>query len=435
MITVESITPTPKKAIAYKAPEQYILYGGAMGGGKSHWLANYAIDLSMRYPGNRGYLCRHELVSFKKTTQQTLDECLDPRLLEQHNKSDHFYKFKNGSILWYGGLGDDIRAIEKLKSLEIGWFGIDQAEETTEAFFFMLISRLRLKLSGIEYKGLLTANPANNWVKARFIDKVLEDHVFIPALPKDNPYLPPDYVPNLKKTLPEDLVNTWVSGSWTDIADPFNVYPYDQIQAAMARRFDDIIGEEEYGVDVAEFGTDETVVAKRVGHTFTLPGIWRKLDPMETAGRIIRLIGYDDERKKVPIKIDAIGPGNGVYHRLREQGYNAIAIRGSEKPPGGNKERYRNAKTEYYWQLEGILHKISLPDDAKLRAQMTSCQYKVLSSDGLIRIESKEELKKRGLPSPDRLEAIIYANARAGGGRGMYVIESADLWGEDEDDD
>jgi len=135
MITVESIKPTDKQVIAYKAPETYILYGGAMGGGKSVWLVNYGIELSMRYPGNRGYLCRHELASFKKTTQMTLEEWLDSKLIEQHNKSDHFYKFKNGSMIMYGGLGDDIRAIEKLKSMEIGWFGIDQAEETTENFF------------------------------------------------------------------------------------------------------------------------------------------------------------------------------------------------------------------------------------------------------------------------------------------------------------
>ena len=53
----------------------YKLYGGAMGGGKSYALCAEGIALSYDYPANRGYLCRHELVSFKKTTLLTLAAC------------------------------------------------------------------------------------------------------------------------------------------------------------------------------------------------------------------------------------------------------------------------------------------------------------------------------------------------------------------------
>ena len=53
-----------------------------------------------------------------------------------------------------------------------------------------------------------------------------------------------------------------------------------------------------------------------------------------------------------------------------------------------------------------MLDEISLPNDEKLKSQMLSIRYRILS-DGLILIESKEELKKRGLSSPDRLDAIV----------------------------
>jgi len=424
MIEVESLYPTGKQIIAYKAPEMFLLYGGAMGGGKSVWLVNYAIELSMRHPGNRGFLCRHELASFKRTTQMTLDEWLPLELLAQHNKSDNFYKFKNGSMIMYGGLGDDKRAIEKIKSMEIGWYGIDQAEETTEAFFFMLNSRLRLRAAGGEYKGLLTANPAPNWVKARFIDQQLLNHRFIPALPKDNPHNPPNYEEMMREMLPEDLVDVWVEGDWEAISETNNVYKYAQVMAAMQREVEVAEDDtEEYGVDVAEFGTDETVVAKKKGKRFEIVAIWKHKDPMEQVGEIIKLV---DHNKKVFIKIDAIGPGNGVYYRLNEQGYNVFPIKGSASPSAQHKDKYKNAKTEHYWQLRQALPDIQLPDDPVLRSQMTSCQYRVLSSDGLFRIESKEELRKRGLHSPDRLEAIIYANARVGEAGDVWILQGED---------
>ena len=424
MKTIHSIEPTSRQKLAFSNPAKYVLYGGAMGGGKSFWLCAYALELSMRYPGGAGYLCRHELTSFKKTTQQTLDRYVLPEaLVAQHNRSENFYMLKNGSRIWYGGLGDDKRAIEKLKSLEINWYGIDQAEETTEEFFHMLNTRLRLVVSSspnLRYKGLLTANPAGNWVKDRFVIRLPEDHAFIPALPKDNPFLPSGYEDELRRDLPEELVKIYIEGDWEAVSETQSVYSYKAVMAAMER----VVEPKEHdrvtwGCDVAEYGTDETVLAKKHGNKVTLEEKWLKQGPMTTVGKIIQKIDHD---KKVELRIDAIGPGNGVYHRLLEQGYNAVAIRGSESPHLDNRRRFKNIKTQFYWDLREDLPHLDIPDDLPLRGQMTTCMYKVLSSDGLYRIESKEELRKRGLRSPDRMEAIIYANAHLEEGREFHVM-------------
>lgn len=407
---VESIEPTGKQALAFQAPERFILYGGAMGGGKSTWLCSYAIELSMRYDRNVGYLCRHELRSFRRSTMITLQECLPLELVAQHHKTENFIRFKNDSMIFYGGLGDDLKAIDRLKSMELGWFGIDQAEETTEKFFFMLASRLRHRTEkGLRYKGLLTANPEPNWIKTRFIDQKLENHTFIPARPKDNPYLPADYEDNLKRmNLPPELLRAWLEGDWNAIASVKNIYPIDQVLNAMSRQVPTRdIDEEEYGVDVAEFGGDETVVAKRKGYKFEISGIYTYQDPMESTGDIIRIVNYDKTKR---IKVDAIGPGNGVYFRLKELGFNVYPIKGSERPDDKFIERYKNKKTEYHFFLAKILPFIQLPADDVLRAQMQSIRYRTLSN-GIIAVESKDELRRRGLPSPDRMEAIIYAAA------------------------
>ena len=407
-VETESLEPTGRQILAFEAPERYILYGGAMGGGKTTWLCAYAIELSMRYPGNRGFLSRHELASFRKTTQISLHDIMPWELVIKHNKTEQFYLFKNGSVIFYGGLGDDEKAIDRLKSLEIGWFGIDQAEETTEKYFYMLTSRLRLRTEkGLRYKGLMTANPAPNWIKVRFIDQALENHVFIPALPKDNPHLPPDYEAELRRTLPDELIKPWLEGDWEFISSINQVFPLGEVVKAMQRKVQGDPEDMEYGLDVAEYGGDETVLARRSGFKFEIIKTWSYKDPMEATGEVIKLINFD---KKVPVKIDAIGPGNGVYFRMRELGFNAIPMKGSEKPSEGSQDRYKNKRTELHFAFRKMLPYSELPGDSKLRNQMAGVLYRVLS-DGIIAIEPKTEMRRRGLPSPDRMEALLLANA------------------------
>jgi len=406
----ESIVPTARQMKAFMAPERYILYGGAMGGGKTTWLCQYAIELSLRYPGNMGYLCRHELRSFKRTTLVRLEELLPWELVIQHHKTDNFIRFHNESTIYYGGLGDDQRQIDRLKSLELGWFGIDQAEETTEKFFFMLGTRLRLKTEkGLRYKGLLTANPDPGWLKARFIDQQLPDHAFIPALPRDNPHLPKDYEDKIRDMdIPEELKRAWLEGDWDAITSTQAVYQAIEVMKAMEREVEVSDDDDEvFGLDVAEYGGDETVLTKRKGLKFDIVGAWRMQDPMESVGKVVRALGFN---RKTQINVDAIGTGSGVYYRLKELGYNARPIKGSASPSRENQERFKNYRAELHWNLRAMLPYVSLPKDPDLRAQLCSIKYRVLSS-GIIIIESKEEMRRRGLPSPDRADAIIYAAA------------------------
>jgi|Deesub1362B_J571_1020462.scaffolds.fasta_scaffold03078_8 hypothetical protein len=392
--------PTETQRKAHFSKETYILFGGAMGGGKSAWLVNEAIRLSLKYPGNRGYLCRHELSSFKKTTLLELEKWIPIDLITKHNKSENFIEFKNGSRIYYGGLGDDIRSIERLKSMELGWFGIEQAEETTEKFFLMLAIRLRLKVPGIKYRGLLTANPSPNWVRSRFVDKKLNNHIFIPSFVKDNPFLPSDYEERLKEVLPEELVEVWLKGDWNAISSENNVFAFDKVIEAM-RRQKEVEGQVIFSCDPGRYGSDETVIVKRSGNSFEFVWVKRKCSTMEIAGKLVQL---KNEYPEAKIFVDSIGIGAGVVDRLREQGIPVVEVVNSAKPR--NPKKFKNKRAENYWKLREILDEVALPNDEKLKAQMLSIRYRILS-DGLILIESKEELKKRGLPSPDRLDAIV----------------------------
>lgn len=401
----------PKQAEFHAAPEMYKLYGGAMGGGKTFALCAEVIALSCDYPGNRGYICRHELSSFKKSTFITLDRMLEKsRMVIRHHQTDNYYLLNNGSMIIYGGLGDDTRAIEKLKSMELGWFAIDEASETTENFFFMLCSRLRLSLPGIRYFGLLGSNPEPGWLKHRFIDQKLDNHIFIPALPTDNPDLPEGYIDRLKEIFPDEWIKRFLEGDWTAWEGAKNIFPYKEIHAAFSRNIE--AGKPiEIGVDVARSGKNETVIVLRSGSKVEILEIIKQSDLMFVSGRVAFWIG---DKKPDKIKIDADGLGAGVVDRLKELGFKITEIHGGAK--ARNNERFANQKAEIHWGFRERLLSgdVDLPEnDIELKSQLTAIEYNI-KSNGAIEIVSKEDMEKKGIKSPDRAEAVIYAFAEIG---------------------
>ena len=224
-----------RQKLAHTAPERYILYGGAFGGGKTIWLVNESIQLCLDYPRNVGYICRNELPAFRRSVLIELEKFIHFSILDQHHQTENYFRFKNGSMLFYGGLGDSISGLQRLSSMTLGFFAVDQAEETSETHFNMLAGRLRLNISGIRYKGLLTCNPAPGWVKQKFVEQKLDDHVFIQSLPKDNPFLPSDYESGLRKIYPAEWVKSMLEGDWNALESGNFLIQYKYLRAAVNR--------------------------------------------------------------------------------------------------------------------------------------------------------------------------------------------------------
>ena len=139
----------------------------------------------------------------------------------------------------------------------------------------------------------------------------------------------------------------------------------------------------------------------------------RGLDTMEVAGLVAKIIRED---KPVKVNIDIGGLGVGVYDRLVEQGYgdNVYAVNFGGKPiepppldengkPAGGPA---NRRAEMYVNLRNALEgEISLPDSTALQGDLTSIGYK-FTSDGKLLLESKEDMRRRGVPSPDEGDAV-----------------------------
>jgi hypothetical protein len=177
------------------------------------------------------------------------------------------------------------------------------------------------------------------------------------------------------------------------------------------------------GVDPAGSGPDRTALAWRRGRSITKIESWRGLSTMDIAGLVNRLIR---EEKPDRTNVDVTGLGVGVYNRLIELGHRGLvnAINFAGKPvepapldetgkPGGGPA---NRRAEMWNNLKRALDegRFSLPDDDALQADLVSCGYKYNSSGQLL-LESKDEMRRRGVPSPDLADAVALCFASPDG--------------------
>lgn len=161
--------------------------------------------------------------------------------------------------------------------------------------------------------------------------------------------------------------------------------------------------EKRMGVDVARFGNDRTVIIIRHMEKVTRKETFSTLDTMEIAGQVLR-IAKEESVKAENIYIDTIGVGAGVFDRLREQHWPVSSVCVSESPQ--DKENYLNLRAELYAdKLKEWLKTADLPEDDDFY-ELANIKYK-FSSKGLLQIESKQDMKKRGLDSPDVADALM----------------------------
>jgi hypothetical protein len=160
-----------------------------------------------------------------------------------------------------------------------------------------------------------------------------------------------------------------------------------------------------WGLDVARFGGDRSVLVRRQANVVLDINVWRNLDLMQLCGAV--KAEYDlSEQKPESIMIDAIGMGAGVVDRLRELGLPILGINVSESPSNPN-TNFRNLRAELWYRCRDWLAKrdCKIPKDDTLIAELTAVRY-FFSSTGKVQVEAKEDMKKRGIPSPDLADAL-----------------------------
>jgi hypothetical protein len=225
----------------------------------------------------------------------------------------------------------------------------------------------------------------------------------------DSPFIRPAWIEERKREWGEGsaLYESAVLGEFPTHSQDGVLIPLAILQRLLENPPDPSGSELRAGIDLAAGGGDETVVTVFHGNQQVALECWHETDTMATVGRIIgitRQFGLRPEN----INVDADGMGSPVIDRLWEQGFKVNRIHNGGEPT--DRERYFNYAAEAWANLAQKIERdeIILKADAKLIAQLTSRKLKP-RSDGRLQLESKEEMRRRGLPSPDRAEAIVYA--------------------------
>lgn len=167
----------------------------------------------------------------------------------------------------------------------------------------------------------------------------------------------------------------------------------------------------EYGLDVARFGDDETVLSGRRGcHAYpleALPGA----DGPTTAGLALEAVARRRlGAELVRIKVDVIGVGASVYDALKQMappGVEIIAVNVAEKAT--DEEKYRLLRDQLWFAVRDWLATGGeIPDDGKLEAELLAPDYS-FDPRGRYVVEGKDAIKKKLKRSPDRADALALA--------------------------
>lgn len=229
----------------------------------------------------------------------------------------------------------------------------------------------------------------------------------------DSPLVSDEFVQEMRERYGEEsnAFRIRVLGEFP-LSDDDTIIPYHLVESAVHRDLE--VHEDTpsvWGLDVARFGTDKTALCKRQGPIVTEIRAWRGLDLMQTVGRVVaEYEGLPPSAQPREILVDSIGVGAGVVDRLHEMGLPVRGVNVSETP--SLKETYMNLRTELWFKTKGWLENRSckLPENEQLMAELTSIKYSFTSS-GKMKAESKDEMRKRGLGSPDLADALCLTMA------------------------
>ena len=148
---------------------------------------------------------------------------------------------------------------------------------------------------------------------------------------------------------------------------------------------------------------------------------WQNKDLMEMAGIVLAEVDATPyQLRPQAIYIDAIGIGAGLADRLRELDLPAVAVSVSET--ASLKDRFSRLRDELFWNCREWFEQrdCKLPNDTALISELTGIRYKYLSN-GKLKIESKDEMKRRGQRSPDIADAFVLSFAEQGAVAGGYA--------------
>lgn len=415
--TLANFFPKQMEALNASKRFKYVLFGGSVGSGKSRWIRWSCVYWLMKYyakyniKGIRAGLFCEDYPSLNDRHLSKV-KFEFPEWLGKFNEAKHEFTLSpeyGSGIIAFRNLDDP----SKYLSVEFAVIAIDEINRNPKTTFDMLRSRHRWP--GIkDTKFIAGCNPLgeawvkNMWVKRLFPPNEKEQYefVFVPALPTDNPHLPPEYYKSLE-SLPENQRKAYLEGNWDAFDEGMDEKGYvrlvtDRELQACYVQSGEHTGFKILGVDPAAGGDNSAIVMKS-GNLQQVLFNQKMPNTMDLMGVVMEMY---HKHKADMIVIDKTGVGQGVYDRARDLGYNVRGVSFGEK---SEDPMFGNLKAEWHWRERKWLIGGGRLIHNSAWNEFEVVKYK--NKDGKIIIQPKEELFKDGIMSPNVVDAAVLTMA------------------------
>lgn len=403
------------------------------------------VEISRR--GNYRFLCAREL-------QNSISDSVIRLLDDTINREGYQAEFEvqrasirhliSGSEFMFYGIKNNPTKIKSLEGIDICW--MEEAEAVSKESWDILIPTIRKPGSEI----WVSYNPKNilDDTHQRFVIAPPDDICLLTVNYSENPWFPDVLRLEMEECKRKDYdlyLHIWEGEPVAD-SDMAIIKPSWIAAAVDAHNLlgFDAAGEKRVGFDVADEGEDSNAITLRHGSVAIDVQEWDRGDVIESSNRVNL---YAEQRQADEIIYDSIGVGAGVKAQLGRiakvniQGFNAggsVLHPESEYLPGKkNKDMFANIKAQAWWHVRDRFYKtwrcvearkadpnctleykpdelISLSSSIKkleyLKAEL-SRPWVDYDGNGKVKVESKKDMKKRGIPSPNMADSLIMAFA------------------------
>lgn len=398
----------------------------AVGTGKTLCLLTKIYKYCEDYPGSSALIVRKEFTDLKDSTMKDFESYFQCKI-----GSDKNFKMPNGSMIMFRHAAE----IQVLKNINLSIAGIEQAEEFIDDTQFQYIRDRLRQNNGASYRPLCIIANANghNWIWKLWINNAQsiteldlatgqneyisgEYHAVTANTFSNTQNLPPDFIEDQKRKEFDAPAHyrRYVMNSFEEMEQDDFVFNFNELMQAKAREFAhrDGYGYRIMGHDIARYGNDKCAsvglhqvgaLAWKIFHVDE----WENKDLYYTTGRIQASANENHVNDNIidedgigggPLDFITKGNGNSTFKGFRNTGYSFK-----------DNKFYANQRTEAAFKLKEFVTKgwIALPDEGVIQELMT-LRYKY-TNDGRRILMSKEEMRKEGIKSPNKADALLMA--------------------------
>lgn len=432
---IKNVELLPFQEEFFRSPARFSGIISAIGTGKTYSGLLKAWDHCNKYPGALGLIVRKEFVDLKTSTMKDFEDYFNVSIA-----SDKTYTFHNGSRIMF--THGDLNDVNVLKNINLSFFLIEQAEEyDTDEIFDFLRDRLRRKNAGPRWGAVIANAKGHNWLFNRFIlgaeateiDEKTGQHVYI----KNNRYLctTANTFAN-EKNLPEDFIDDcrameteapqhffqYIMNDFNVVEEDDLVFTQEELTSMKSVNIDGTAIALGAGVDVARFGKDinacvgvENIIGLKF-REFTKDS-WGQKDAIYSAGRISDfVIG----RLIEVCTIDADGLGGPMYDIVKDLITSSSKLSEFHGGSPAKDPHYANIKTETYFFMKQLASKGWLEvHSPEIINELSTIRYRY-NRKGQKIIVPKDEMRKKGIPSPNFADALMMGIYISKNKKGMY---------------